>query len=57
MRRCLGVFVIWEGVKMVVTILKVAGLICWALSALGVNVPKINLVALGLFLFFLPEVL
>ena len=42
---------------MVVTILKVAGLICWALSALGVNVPKINLVALGLFLFFLPEVL
>jgi hypothetical protein len=42
---------------MLVTILKVAGLVCWALAAFGVNVPRINLVALGLFLFFLPEVL
>jgi len=39
------------------TILKIAGLICWLLAAFGVPVTRINLIAAGAFLFFLPDVL
>ena len=44
-------------------VLKIAGLIAWLLGAFNTKIPatdrpwKIDLTALGLFLFFLPEVL
>ena len=38
-------------------ILHIAALICWLLAALGVPVKNINLVAAGLFLWFLVEVI
>lgn len=40
---------------MLTLILKIAALVCWGLAAFGVG-GKINLVALGLALWFLPEI-
>ena len=34
----------------------VAAIVCWALSAFAVPVPRVGLVPLGLFLWFLPAV-
>ena len=42
-------------------ILKILGLICWFMAAfatiIGVTVTRVDLIALGALLFFLPEVL
>ena len=36
---------------MITTVLLVAAVVCFILAAVGVNVPRINLVALGLAFF------
>lgn len=40
----------------VALVLHVAAVVCWGLAAFSVPVPRVELVALGLFLWFLPAV-
>ena len=40
----------------VALILHVAALVCWLIAAVGVPTPRVSLVPLGLFLWFLPAV-
>ena len=40
----------------VALILHVAAIVCWAIAAVGVPTPRVSMVPLGLFLWFLPAV-
>jgi hypothetical protein len=37
-------------------ILHVAAVVCWLIGALGIPTPRVSMVPLGLFLWFLPAV-
>ena len=40
----------------VALVLHVAAIVCWAVAALGIPTPRVSMVPLGLFLWFLPAV-
>jgi hypothetical protein len=40
----------------VALVLHVAAIVCWAIAAIGIPTPRVSLVPLGLFLWFLPAV-
>jgi hypothetical protein len=40
----------------VALILHVAAVVCWGIAAVGVPTPRVSMVPLGLFLWFLPAV-
>jgi hypothetical protein len=40
----------------VALVLHVAAIVCWAIAAIGIPTPRLSMVPLGLFLWFLPAV-
>jgi hypothetical protein len=40
----------------VALVLHVAAIVCWAIAAVGIPTPRVSMVPLGLFLWFLPAV-
>jgi hypothetical protein len=41
----------------VALVLHIAAIVCWAVAAVGIPTPRLSMVPLGLFLWFLPAVL